>query len=340
MLQSENIASKHWVYQQYDTEVQDRTIIKCGDADAAVLRINDKKAIAIKSDCNFRHIYLNPYGGTAGTVFECIANLAAVGALPVAVTDNLSFGNPQKPEIFWQFTESVKGMVDALNLMNVPCIGGNVSFYNEDDVSHKAIKPAPVVIMLGLIDSIENIVTLPFKAPDDAIILVGETANELGGSEYQSLIFELDGGTPPHANLEELKRNVQLIWEANKRRLMNACHDVSMGGIAIALSEMSIKSNLGALVNLEKMPIKGKGMEADDLMFSESYGRFVVTSKEPQKFLKLCQEKGVKAEIIGRVSLEKRLTIYSNTEPTRRVVDLAITSMRDDFENSIERKMG
>lgn len=339
MLQSENIASKHFIYQQYDSEVGDRTIIKCGEADAAVLRISDKKAIAIKSDCNFRQVNLDPYGGTVGTVFECIANLAAVGAIPIAVTDNLSFGNPQKPEIFWQFSESVKGMSKALALMGIPCIGGNVSFYNEDDVSHRAIKPAPVVIMLGLIDSIENIVTLPFKSADDAIILVGQTANELGGSEYHSLIFNLDGGTPPLADMEQLKKNISLIQEANKRKLMNACHDVSMGGIGIALAEMSIKSNLGAMVHLDKVPGKIKGMQEDDVLFSESYGRFVVTSKEPQKFIKLAQEKGVMAEIIGRVTNEKRLAIFGNSQNSKKAVDLAITSMKDDFENSYGRKM-
>ncbi|MFH0972172.1 MAG: phosphoribosylformylglycinamidine synthase subunit PurL [Candidatus Micrarchaeota archaeon] len=339
MLQSENIASRHWVTQQYDTEVGDRTVLKCGEADAAVLRINDKKAIAIKSDCNFRHCYLNPYAGSAGSVFECAANLAAVGAIPIGITDNLNFGNPKNPEIFWQFSESIKGMADALNALQVQCIGGNVSFYNEDDVTKKAIKPAPVVVMVGLIENMENIVTPEFKSPDDLIIVVGETSGELGGSEYYNLHFGIDGGIPPSINFEELKKTLAFIQEAVKRKLLNSCHDVSTGGVGIALAEMSIKSNLGAEVFLDKLPVKSKRMDADDLLFSESYGRFIVTTKEPQKLMKLASDKGVKAAMAGRVSLEKRLTIIDSSESHRRVVDLAITSMKDDFLNSLERKM-
>ncbi|MEK6953748.1 MAG: phosphoribosylformylglycinamidine synthase subunit PurL [Candidatus Micrarchaeota archaeon] len=340
MLQSENIASKHWIYEQYDTEVGDRTVIKDGEGDAAVLRIGDKKGIAIKTDCNFKHCYLDPHAGTMGSVLEAARNVTAVGAIPIAVADNLSFGNPTNPEVFWQFTESVKGMAQALKVLGVPVIGGNVSFYNEDDVSHVAIKPAPVVVMLGLLESLENIMTLEFKAADDAILLVGETGLELGGSEYYSVQFGIDGGTPPAADAEEEKITMAFVHEAIKRKMLNACHDVSMGGLAIALSEMSIKSNLGASVFLNDVLKKAKNLESDDILFSESYGRFVITSKEPQKLMKFAQERGVKIAMIGRVSADKRLTIIDSPESHKKVVDLAITSMRQDFETSIERKMG
>ncbi len=338
LLKSENIASKHWIYVQYDTEVGDRTVVKCGEADAGVLRINDRKAIAIKSDCNYKHCHLDPYNGAAGSTMECSRNLAAVGAIAIGAVDNLNFGNPKKPEVFWQFSESIRGMSDALNALQVPCVGGNVSFYNEDDVTKKAVKPAPVVLMVGLIESIENIITPEFKAAGDAIILVGSpTASELGGSEYFAVQFEMEGGVAPKVNFEEEKKGISLILEANKRKLLNACHDVSEGGLGIALSEMSIKGNLGAEVHLDKVPLKLNKMEPDEILFSESYGRFLVTTKESEKFLKLASEKGVNAAIIGRVSTEKRLTVFDLQQ--KRAVDLAITSMRDEFENALERMM-
>ncbi len=338
LLQSDNIASKRWVHEQYDTEVGDRTVLKCGEADAAVLRIGNKKAIAIKSDTNFRQGYLDPYAAAAGSVFECARNLAAVGAMPLAIADNLNYGNPANPEIYWQVTEGVKGMADALNELQIACIGGNVSFYNEDDVSKKAIKPAPVVIMLGLIENIENITTPEFKAPEDAIIIIGETAAECGGSEYYYTYFEMEGGSPQKVIFENERNNIAFVQEANKRRLLNACHDISTGGVGIALAEMSIKSNLGADVYLEKLPCRERNIEHDELLFSETSGRFIITSKEPQKLLRLAQEKKVKAEIVGRVTVEKRLTIFDSEQNRKRLVDLATTSMRDDFF-SLARKM-
>ena len=339
MLQSENIASKHWIYQQYDTEVGDRTVIKDGEGDAAVLRITDRKGIAIKTDCNFRHCYLNPYDGTAGSVLEAARNITAVGGIPIAIADNLSFGNPKNPEVFWQISESVRGMADALKALQIPCIGGNVSFYNEDDVTRVAIKPAPVVVMLGLLESLENTMTMDFKAQDDAILVVGETACELGGSEYHAVQFNLDGGTAPSADAEQEKKTMAFVHEAIKRRLINACHDVSMGGLGIALAEMSIKGNLGAEVFLNQLILKGKHMDPDEILFSESYGRFIITGRETQKLVKLAQEKGVKIANIGRVTLDRRLAVMDSPDSRHKLVDLAITSMKEDFENSIERKM-
>ncbi|MFH1750870.1 MAG: phosphoribosylformylglycinamidine synthase subunit PurL [Candidatus Micrarchaeota archaeon] len=339
LLKSENIASRHWIYRQYDTEVGDRTVIKDGQADSAVLRISDKKGIAIKTDTNFRHCFLDPYNGSAGSVFEAARNITAVGGIPLAISDNLNFGNPNNPEVYWQFCESVKGMAEALKTLSIPVIGGNVSFYNEDDVSGKAIKPAPVVVMLGLLDSLDNICTMEFKSADDAIMVIGETAPETGGSEYFSAIFGLEGGIPPAPNFEAEKAGMALVHEAIRRKLVSACHDVSMGGLGIALAEMSIASNLGAQVFLNMLHPKGKRMDPDDILFSESYGRFVLTTKEPQKLAKLAEEKGVKITNIGRVLLERRLTIMDSPDSRHRLVDLAITSMKDDFEGEIERRM-
>ncbi|MFH1257544.1 MAG: AIR synthase-related protein, partial [Candidatus Micrarchaeota archaeon] len=340
LLKSENIASKHWIYRQYDTEVGDRTVLKCGEADAGLLRINDKKAVAIKSDCNYKHCYLDPYAGSAGSVFECARNLAAVGAIPIGMVDNLNFGNPKNPEVFWQFSESVKGMADALNSLQVACVGGNVSFYNEDDVTGKAIKPAPVVLMVGLLENMDLIVTPEFKLPDDVIVIFGETAAELGGSEYYAVNFNIDGGIPPAVDFDSEKAVLSLVHEANKRKLLTACHDVSAGGIGVALAEMSIKSNLGAEIFIDKLPQKAKRLDPDDLIFSESYGRLIVTTREPDKVLKLATEKGVKAaSVIGKVTAEKRLVLMDSQENRRRLVDLSIMMMRDEYENSIERKM-
>ncbi|MBI5224322.1 phosphoribosylformylglycinamidine synthase subunit PurL [Candidatus Micrarchaeota archaeon] len=339
LLGSENIASKRWIYEQYDTEVGDRTVLKCGESDASVLKISDKKAIAIKSDCNYKHAYIDPYSGGAGGVLENIRNLTATGAVPIAIVDNLNFGNPNNPEVFYQLSESVRGMSDALNFFQLPCVGGNVSLYNEEDTSMKAIKPSPVSLAVGLIDNLENITSLEFKQEGDSIVMIGNTAMETGGSEYFSVIFGLEGGIPPAIDFEAEKNAAHVVHESIKRKLVNAAHDLSSGGLAVSLAEMCIKGNLGAEITLEAVPSKTKNVQADDLLFSESYGRYVLTTKDPQKILKLAEEKGVKAAIIGRVMSEKRLTVYDSSEKKQKIMDLAITSMRDEFENSIERKM-
>ncbi|MEM3587672.1 MAG: AIR synthase related protein, partial [Candidatus Jordarchaeaceae archaeon] len=152
LMGSENIASKEWVYRQYDHEVGVRSVIKCGEGDAAVLRIlGEDKGIAVSSDCNSKHCYLDPYNGGAGAVAESCRNVAAVGAVPLAIVDGLNFGNPEKADVFWQFREVVRGIADMCETMQIPCVGGNVSFYNEDEVTKKAVKPTPIVIALGVL---------------------------------------------------------------------------------------------------------------------------------------------------------------------------------------------
>ena len=211
--------------------------------------------------------------------------------------------------------------------------------YNEEDTSRKAIKPSPVSLAVGLIDNLENITSLEFKQEGDSIVMIGNTAQETGGSEYFSVIFGLEGGVPPVIDFEAEKNAAYVVHESIKRKLVNAAHDLSSGGLAISIAEMCIKGNLGAEITLEAVPSKVKQMDADDLLFSESYGRYVLTTKDPQKILKIAEEKGVKASIIGRVMAERRLTAFDSSERKQKIIDLAITSMRDEFENSIERKM-
>ncbi|MBU1198141.1 phosphoribosylformylglycinamidine synthase subunit PurL [Candidatus Micrarchaeota archaeon] len=334
MLRSDNLASKRWVYQQYDHEVQARTVLKAGDTDAAVLRLTEKKGLALKTDCVYRLSYLDPYSGGAESVLECARNLAAVGAVPVGMVDNLNFGNPNDPAVFWQFSESVRGIADACKMLQIPCVGGNVSFYNEDDRTKEAIKPAPVILLVGVVEDMARITEMRFRNTEDSIVIIGETAPELGGSEYAHSILKWEGGKAPSVDLDREKRTLSIILEANKLRLISSCHDVSSGGFGLALAEMCIRSNMGAEVQLDRLPSKGK-LQADEIMFAETPGRFLVASREPQKLLNLAKSRNVKAEIIGKPVLEKRFVLFDSESSRKRVVDCAVTAMRDEFERRI-----
>ncbi|MHA1410970.1 MAG: phosphoribosylformylglycinamidine synthase subunit PurL, partial [Candidatus Odinarchaeia archaeon] len=212
---SPNVASKEWVYRQYDHEVGDRTIVKPGQADAAVLRVIGKnKAIAFKSDATPSHCYLDPYNGGAGSLAESCRNVVSTGGKPLAFVDCLSFGNPENKEVFWTFKEAVKGLADLAVKLGLPCVGGNVSFYNEDQVSERVVKPCPVVLTVGVIEDLSYITTMNFKEKDEVILMIGETYPELGGSEYYTTIFEVEGGLPPKVNMELEKNTLDCVLNA------------------------------------------------------------------------------------------------------------------------------
>ena len=304
LLSSENIASKEWIYQQYDHEVGVRSVLKCGEGDAAVMRIlGEDRGIALSSDCNSRHCYLDPYGGGAGAVAEACRNIASVGAEPIAIVDCLNFGNPEKPEVFWQFKEVVRGIADMCNALNVPCVGGNVSFYNEDEVTGRAVKPSPVVVALGVIEPLSRMVTMPFKRQGDEILMIGETLREMGGTEYYYVIHGVEGGKPPSVNFEREKRSLRFILEAARKGLLKAAHDCSKGGLAIALAKMAIKGGIGVKVDLERVPTSNV-KRLDELLFSESYARIVleVPANRVRNLLRLAAKHGASAARIGEVT--------------------------------------
>ncbi|MGI9952236.1 phosphoribosylformylglycinamidine synthase subunit PurL [Moorellaceae bacterium AZ2] len=274
LLSSPNIASKEWVYHQYDYMVGTDTVIRPG-ADAAVLRIKGtRKGLALTTDGNGRYCYLDPETGGAIAVAEAARNLSCTGARPLGLTDCLNFGNPGKPEVAWQFYHCIAGMSRACSRLNIPVVGGNVSFYNE--TRGEAIYPTPVVGMVGLLENIEHHCTPGFKAEGHVVLLLGETLDELGGSEYLAFIHGIVAGRPPRLDLEREAAVQEAVRQAIGRGLVRAAHDCSDGGLAVALAEMSILGRRGAQIKLE-----GAG-RADSLLFSESQSR-VIVSVEPEK---------------------------------------------------------
>lgn len=325
VLSSQNIADKSWVYYQYDYDVQIRTIVKPGD-DAAVLRIDDKTAIAATVDSNCAHTKLSPYHGGAGSVAEAIRNVVSMGAWPICIVDCLNFGNPEKPEIFWQFKECVKGMAKVAKKFKVPVISGNVSFYNETEGI--AVNPSPVVGVVGKVP-INNIRTLEFKNKGDKIIMVGKTYKELGGSEYYKVVHDISSGIVPKVRVQDeiaaAKSIYNLVSKDNENKI-TAIHDCSKGGLAIALSEMAIKSGIGAKIDLDLVP-KSENIDKIETLFSESHGRYIMTVDKSvaNDFIK---EINVPAKIIGKVT-SKKLKIND-------IINISVKELQESYYGVIE----
>jgi phosphoribosylformylglycinamidine synthase len=275
LLGSPNVASKEWVYRQYDHFVRSNTVIAPG-ADAAVIRVKGtEKGLAMTVDGNSRYCFLDPYVGGALAVVEGARNLACVGARPLGLTDCLNFGSPENPEVMWQFAQVIRGMRDACIAFNVPVVSGNVSFYNETDGT--PIFPTPTVGMVGLLSKVERAVTPWFKSAGDIVVLLGRTREELGGSEYLKRIHGMVKGTPPWIDLK-LERAVQdCCLAAIDRGIVRSAHDVSDGGLAVTLAECCVggpEKPMGLRIDSNEM-IRG-----DALLFSESQSRIVVSVKE------------------------------------------------------------
>jgi len=271
LLSSPNIASKHWVFRQYDHEVGIRTTVKPG-FDSSVLRLDNGKSLSVKIDGNPKHCYLNPREGAIGCFEEACRNVVCTGAKPIGMVDHLQFGNPEDPEIFWTFIESIEGIADYAKLMKIPCVGGKVSFYNE--TNDGPIKPTPLIGVLGLIEKSPLLPTSPTK--DDVILLVGETKDELGGSEYYEYIYDFIGGTPPKVNINASKRNMNSVLSLISKKLVTNVHDCSKGGLSVALSEMCISGNIGCRINLNTV----SHLSPEKSLFSESHSRYILVVKK------------------------------------------------------------
>jgi len=339
LVSTPNIACKEWVYQQYDHEVGVRTILKPGDSDVAVLRIIETgKAIAVKADCNSRHSYLDPFNGGAGALAEASRNVVCVGAEPLAYTDCCNFGNPEKPEVFWQFKRGVEGLAYMSRKLRIPCVGGNVSFYNEDSESKIAVKPSLVVVILGLIENLDWITTMDLKNSGDQIIIVGKTYPELGGSEYYHEIHGLTGGKPPKADGNREKATLQTVMEAIRKGLVTAAHDCSKGGLAIALALMAIKGKLGVKVDLSKIPTS-KPIRMDELLFSESHSRIILTTstkENAKQILKIANKKGAPANLVGKVTDNDNFTL---TFDGRKIVECSVAQMEMFWRETIPKAL-
>ncbi|EFV74054.1 phosphoribosylformylglycinamidine synthase subunit II [Bacillus sp. 2_A_57_CT2] len=301
LLQQPTIASKEWVYDQYDYMVRTNTVVAPG-SDAAVIRIRGtRKGLAMTTDCNSRYMYLDPETGGKIAVAEAARNIICSGGQPLAITDNLNFGNPEKPEIFWQIEKAADGISEACRTLNTPVIGGNVSLYNETNGT--AIYPTPVIGMVGLVDDIDHVTTQSFKEAGDLIYLVGETKDEFGGSELQKMTYGKIFGKAPELDLEKEEKAQEQILKAIRSGLVASAHDVAEGGLAVAAAESLIGSTgLGA-------DIKVKG-NATSALFSESQSRFLLSvKKENQEVF----ESLVDATLIGEVT-EAPILYISNEE--------------------------
>jgi phosphoribosylformylglycinamidine synthase subunit PurL len=339
LLGSPSIASKNWVYRQYDYMVQHGTVVAPG-SDAAVVRINlnrpdlgvpdatGEKYIAFTTDCNATYCYLDPREGGKIAVAEAVRNLVCSGARPLAVTDNLNFGNPMKPEVFWQFRRCVEGICEACNVFDTPVTGGNVSFYNESPAG--AIDPTPTIGMLGLIDDPKHITTQWFKGAGDVVLLIGEIGDELGGSEYLKRIHGLKTGKSPRMDLAFAKRISDFTLEIIRNGLVKSAHDCSEGGLAVALAECCMSNGdamIGASIDLGAF-----GERLDAALFGETQSR-VIVSCAPENVEKIANA-ALPITVLGTTG-GNELKI----ETSRGVFAWDVTRLRDVWWNAIGRLM-
>ena len=326
-LSSPNIASKIWVYGQYDHEVGIRTVVKPG-VDASVLRLDNGKFLSVKIDGNPKHCYINPREGAIGCFEEACRNVVCTGAKPIGMLDHLQFGNPKDPEIFWSFLESLKGLTNFAKDFDIPCIGGKVSLYNETPLG--SIKPTPVIGVLGLIDKYPQISQK--ISVDDCLVIIGDTKNELGGSEYFEYIHKFIGGKCPVVNFDESKKNMKSVLEIIENKLVKSVHDCSKGGLVVAVSELCMINNIGCSVSLDKVP--GESLSTDKILFSESHSRYLLTiDKNHLDNLKTILEKNhTSFEIIGNFGGNSIL--FSND--SKLVIDLMVDKTHKIWLNSLE----
>ncbi len=336
LLGSYNIGSKEWIIRQYDHEIQGRTAIKPlhgminyeTHGDAAVIKPlkNSWKGLAITTAANPQIGKIDAYKGALYTVDEAVRNLIAVGARPHSFSDGLNFGNPEREEIMGEFHESCRGLGEAARFLGIPYVSGNVSFYNE--AFGKNIPPTPIIMAVGIVDDIRKAVTADFKKEGNSVYLVGETREEMGGSEYYRLIGA-KSTVVPEVQLQDLKERSEEILTAIERGIVAACHDISHGGLAVALAEMSIGGNIGAEIDLSSM-----GFMRDDFkLFSESPTRWVCEIKKgrEKEF-----EDIVKARRIGTVEGENLKVRDGN----RWLFNIHINILRDSWRRALREYLG
>ena len=328
LLASPNLCSRRWVYEQYDQLVQSATVQRPG-GDAAVVRVpGTARGLALSTDCNPRFCSLDPYLGTQHAVAEAARNVAVTGARPLAVTNCLNFGNPERPESMWEFVESVRGLAEACRALGTPVVSGNVSFYNET-LGEGAIPPTPTIGMVGLLRDVSRHVRAGFAGCGDAILVLGETREELGGSEYLAVIHGLERGSPPHLDLRHEAALHALLVAAAEAGLLRSAHDAAEGGLAIALSECALTSGIGLEVRLSPQELR-----PDALLFGESASRVVVTVRERDReaLLSLARERGVPIAEAGRTG-GTRIRI----EPG---IDIALADAHDHWSRTLPEALG
>jgi len=339
LLDSPSVASKRWVFEQYDSTVQAGTVIPPG-GDAGVLRVRHEDfGIAVKTDCNSRYVRLDPYEGGKATVAEAARNVACTGARPLGITDCLNFGSPERPAVFYQFREACRGIADACRALGTPVTGGNVSFYNESPTG--AVDPTPVVGMIGLLTRADRAVSSHARSPGDVVFLLGETRAELGGSAYWEICHDFVGGQPPRVNLEDEKRLIDLLVTGAERGLFHSAHDCSQGGLAVALAEVAMggpyqERGYGLDVDLTTYDVR---RTTHELLYSESHGRVVITCAPERAgaVQALAGELGVpihRAGAVGPANGAFRIGLRDGQ------IEEPVTRLRDVYFSAIPRRMG
>jgi phosphoribosylformylglycinamidine synthase subunit PurL len=321
LLKQPTISSKEWVYDQYDYMVRTNTVVSPG-SDAAVVRVRGtNKALAMTTDCNSRFIYLDPETGGKIAVAEAARNIICSGAEPLAITDCLNFGNPEKPEIFWQLEKAADGMSEACRSLSTPVIGGNVSLYNE--TNGEAIYPTPVVGMVGLINDLQHITTQTFKNEADLIYVVGEAKVEFGGSELQKMLEGKIFGRAPELDLAVEQKRQQQILTAIQKGLVASAHDLSEGGLAVALAESLFgASKLGAKVNISGEPVSE--------LFSETQSRFLLSiNPENQASFEALVEDAI---CIGSVTADNKLVVATSDS---KVLEADVEDLQTAWKGAI-----
>ena len=304
-----DLASRRWIWEQFDHLVMNNTIVRPG-GDAAVIRVLEtNKALAMTVDCTPRYCLAAPEIGGAQAVAEAWRNLIATGAKPLAITNNMNFGNPERPKIMGQFVGCIKGMRDACLKLDFPVVSGNVSLYNETD--GKAIMPTPVIGGIGLLENASNHITLDLKGADETIVSIGMLTGWLGQSLYLRELFGQETGAPPPINLDQEKLNGDFILRMIEEKHVTACHDISDGGLLVAITEMAFS----ALVKGKKLGVEiinTTELDPFAFYFGEEQARYIVTTVNPEKLLEMAEKAGVVANIIGRTTSNGQLILPDN----------------------------
>ncbi|NQS99585.1 MAG: phosphoribosylformylglycinamidine synthase II, partial [Candidatus Omnitrophica bacterium] len=335
LLDSPTIASKESAYQKFSSFGNGVTV--GAGSDAAVIKLKEtNKALAISVDCNSRFCYLNPHQGAMMAVAEAARNVVCSGGRPLAITDGLNFGNPMKPENYWQFTKCIEGLADACKALDTPVISGNVSFYNENPKG--AVDPTPMVGMVGVIQDADKYVTQNFKNAGDVIVLLGENKADLSGSEYLYRVHKQKKGNP-QIDINKEKGVQQVTLEAIESGIINSAHDCSEGGLACALAESCIsrdKQMLGAKIKLDQA--KNEGIRSDELLYGEAPSRIVVSlSKDNLKALeKIAEKHSLSYQVLGDVGGENLTIEYKR----KQVVDLPLSKLSDTWRKAIPSRLG
>jgi phosphoribosylformylglycinamidine synthase len=293
-----DLASKQWIFEQYDSQVMNDTIQTGGDA--AIVRVHGtNKALALTSDCTPRYVEADPFLGAIQAVAETYRNISAVGGKPLAITNCLNFGNPQKPEIMGQIVKAIKGITKACETLDYPVVSGNVSLYNETD--GKAIQPTPAIGGVGLLLDLNKRCDIYFKKPSDVILIIGKTAGHIGSSLYEREILKIETkNSPPQVDLEKEKKHSEFVRDLIAHSKINACHDISDGGILVTLFEMC-QNNLG--INLDLSQIKLENIDDNHILFGEDQSRYIIaTDSKNLDFINAkAKEEQIDLFVIGKV---------------------------------------